>query len=154
GLGEVGHVADQVLDLVDLHDYLRLRLAGGRRFWFGRELAPCFAVARFAASSEVAAISPAPTGTAAFGRWTPPPARCGGALALCRSFSTVRIGAAMKIDEYAPIATPMNIANAKFFNVSPPNSSSDRIGSSTTSEVFTDRITVWFSERSTTFVYP
>ena len=46
----------------------------------------------------------------------------------------------MKIDEYAPIATPMNIANAKSFRVCPPNSSSDRMGSSTTSEVFTDRI--------------
>ena len=26
----------------------------------------------------------------------------------------------MKIDEYAPIATPTNIANAKSFSVSPP----------------------------------
>ena len=32
----------------------------------------------------------------------------------------------------------------------PPNSSNDRIGSSTTSEVFTERMTVWFSDRSTT----
>jgi hypothetical protein len=63
-------------------------------------------------------------------------------------------GAAMKIDEYAPIATPTNIANAKFFRVSPPNSSSDRIGSNTTSDVFTDRITVWLRDRSTTLVYP
>ena len=53
----------------------------------------------------------------------------------------------MKIDEYAPIATPMNIANAKSFSVWPPNSSSDRIGSSTTSDVFTDRISIWFSEQ-------
>src|SRR5256885_7435032 len=45
-------------------------------------------------------------------------------------------------------------SDLKFFSVSPPNSRSDRIGSSTTSEVFTDRITVWLSERSTTFVYP
>ena len=60
----------------------------------------------------------------------------------------------MKIDEYAPIATPTNIANAKSFSVSPPNSSRDRIGSSTTSDVFTDRISTWFSERSTTPVYP
>ena len=32
GLREVGDVADQGFDLVDLHGYLRLRLAGGRRF--------------------------------------------------------------------------------------------------------------------------
>ena len=48
----------------------------------------------------------------------------------------------------------MNIANAKSFRVSPPNSSNDRIGSSTTSEVFTDRMKVWFSDRSTTPSYP
>ena len=52
----------------------------------------------------------------------------------------------MKIDEYAPIATPTNIANAKFFRVSPPNSSRDRIGSRTTSDVLTDRISTEFRE--------
>ena len=52
----------------------------------------------------------------------------------------------MKIDEYAPVATPTNIANAKSFSVSPPKSSSDRIGRSTTSDVFTERMNTWFSE--------
>ena len=52
----------------------------------------------------------------------------------------------MKMDEYAPVATPTNIANAKSFSVSPPNSSSDRIGSSTTSDVFTERMNTWFSD--------
>ena len=40
----------------------------------------------------------------------------------------------------------MNMANAKSFSVSPPNSSSDRMGSSTTSEVFTERMNTWFME--------
>ena len=52
----------------------------------------------------------------------------------------------MKIDEYAPVVTPTNIANAKSFSVSPPNNSRDRIGSSTTSEVFTERMNTWFRE--------
>ena len=55
----------------------------------------------------------------------------------------------MKMDEYAPVATPTNIANAKSFSVSPPNSSSDRIGRSTTSDVFTERMNTWFKESST-----
>ena len=50
----------------------------------------------------------------------------------------------MKIDEYAPVATPTNMANAKSFSVSPPKISSDRIGRSTTSEVFTERMNTWF----------
>src|SRR5213079_1712227 len=40
-LGEVRDVADQGLDLLDLHgSYLRLRLADGRRFWPGRGRVP------------------------------------------------------------------------------------------------------------------
>ena len=52
------------------------------------------------------------------------------------------------------MATPMNIANAKSLSVCPPNSSSDTIGSSTTSDVFTDRINVWFNDMLTTPAYP
>ena len=58
----------------------------------------------------------------------------------------VSIGAAMKIEEYAPIATPTNIANAKSFNVAPPKNSSDTIGRITTSEVFTDLISTWLHD--------
>src|SRR6266496_753758 len=63
-----------------------------------------------------------------------------------RSLNRARTGAAMKIEEYAPVATPMNRAKAKSFSVWPPNSSRAPMGRRTTSEVFTDRIRVWFSE--------
>jgi hypothetical protein len=48
------------------------------------------------------------------------------------------------------MATPTNRAKAKSLSVSPPNSRSAPIGNSTTSEVLTERISVWFSDRSTT----
>ena len=60
------------------------------------------------------------------------------------------MGEAMKIEEYAPDATPMNSANAKSLRVSPPNRSRDRMGSSTTNDVFNDLIKVSFKERFTT----
>ena len=44
------------------------------------------------------------------------------------------------------MTTPTSIANAKSRSVSPPNSSSERIGSTTTSEVLTDRMSTWFIE--------
>ena len=47
----------------------------------------------------------------------------------------------------------MNRANAKSFRVEPPNSSSDRIGSSTTRDVFTERINTWFRDVLTTPEY-
>ena len=53
-------------------------------------------------------------------------------------------------EEYAPVATPTNMANAKSFSVVPPKNSRDRIGSSTTSEVLTDRISTWLRDMSTT----
>ena len=59
----------------------------------------------------------------------------------------------MKMDEYVPEATPTNRAKAKSFSVSPPNRSRERMGSSTTNDVFTDRIKVSFSERLTTPEY-
>src|SRR5205823_5827429 len=70
-----------------------------------------------------------------------------------RSLSSASIGEATKIEEYVPDATPTNRANAKSFRVEPPNSRSDRIGSSTTNDVFTDRINTWFSEMFTTPEY-
>jgi hypothetical protein len=70
-----------------------------------------------------------------------------------RSFRITRSGTATKIDEYAPVMTPISIANAKSFSVSPPNNRSDRIGSTTTSDVFTDRISTWFMDRFATPSY-
>ena len=67
-----------------------------------------------------------------------------------RSLSTVTSGAARNTEEYAPMTTPTIRANAKSFSVSPPNSSRDVIGSTTTSEVFTDRMKTSFSESFTT----
>src|SRR3954454_767050 len=148
-LGEIRDVADQRFDLLDLHGYLRLRLAGWpfllRAFGLGRGRDAIAAGAPVAAASSAAAIAGCAAGprTVRVGWVAPPPFTC-------RSWMIVRTGAAMNIEEYAPIATPMNIANAKSFSVWPPNSSSDRIGKSTTRDVFTDRITVWFNERSTT----
>ena len=52
------------------------------------------------------------------------------------------------------MATPTSIANAKSLRVSPPNSNSDRMGITTTSDVFTERMIVWLSERLTTPLYP
>jgi hypothetical protein len=46
----------------------------------------------------------------------------------------------MKIDEYAPEITPTSSANAKSFNVSPPKSSSEPTGISTTKLVASDRV--------------
>ena len=66
-----------------------------------------------------------------------------------RSFKNASSGAAMKIDEYVPAATPMNSANAKSFSVWPPKSSRLPIGSRTTSDVFRDRIRVWFNDMLT-----
>ena len=43
----------------------------------------------------------------------------------------------------------MNSAKAKSFSVWPPNTSNVPIGSSTTRDVFTERIRVWFSDRLT-----
>ena len=60
----------------------------------------------------------------------------------------------MKTDEYAPVATPTNIANAKSFSVSPPKSNNDRIGRSTTSDVLTERMNTWFSDSSHVSAYP
>jgi len=56
----------------------------------------------------------------------------------------------MKIEEYAPVTTPMNRAKAKSFRVWPPKNSKAPMGSRTTSDVFTDRIRVWFRELLTT----
>ena len=55
----------------------------------------------------------------------------------------------MKIDEYVPEATPTSSANAKSFSVSPPNSSSARIGSSVQNDVASDRVSTSLIERLT-----
>jgi hypothetical protein len=46
----------------------------------------------------------------------------------------------MKIDEYAPEATPISSANAKSFSVSPPNSSSEPTGINTVKLVASDLV--------------
>src|ERR1700727_2701309 len=56
----------------------------------------------------------------------------------------------MKIDEYAPEATPINKANAKSFNVEPPNSSSAITGSRVQEVVINDRVRTSDIERFTT----
>src|SRR5439155_6099812 len=63
------------------------------------------------------------------------------------------MGAATKIEEYVPDATPTNSANAKSFNVCPPNNNNDPIDSNTTRELLTDRIRVWFKDMVTTPEY-
>ena len=55
----------------------------------------------------------------------------------------------MKIDEYAPDATPMSSANAKSFSVAPPNSSSARIGISVHEVVARERVSTSLIERLT-----
>ena len=57
-----------------------------------------------------------------------------------RSFQCVSTGEAMKIDEYAPDATPTSSANAKSRSVEPPNSNSARIGNSVHDVVAIDRV--------------
>ena len=101
------------------------------------------------------AVPPSPPSPVRTDRRVGAIARCMARARICwnrgsRSLTMARIGAAMKIDEYVPEATPMNSANAKSFRVWPPKSSSDPMGSSTTSEVFTDRIRVWFKDMFTT----
>ena len=58
----------------------------------------------------------------------------------------VRIGAAMKIDEYAPDAMPTISANAKSFSVAPPYTSSAPTGSSVMNVVVSERRIVSHSE--------
>ena len=65
-----------------------------------------------------------------------------------RAFSTENNGAARKIDECTPIAVPMNIANAKSFGSRRRTAAATGSAGSTTSDVFTDRISTWFSDRS------
>ena len=152
-LGEVGDVADQLLDLLDLHDLTSAcasPAASPLRLRPRPRGPPVRAVARAAAASPVAAHRRGRRGGGRRPpRHDPLPVRAP-LLELAEPrlapLRIARSGAAMKIDEYAPVATPMNIANAKSFSVSPPKSSNDRIGSSTTSEVFTERINTWFSE--------
>ena len=55
----------------------------------------------------------------------------------------------MKIDEYAPEATPIISAKAKSFSVSPPNSSSAAIGSSVQKLVASDLVSTSDIERFT-----
>ena len=55
----------------------------------------------------------------------------------------------MKIEEYVPEATPISSANAKSFSVSPPNSSSERIGSSVQKLVASERVMTSDIERLT-----
>ncbi len=55
----------------------------------------------------------------------------------------------MKIDEYAPEATPIISANAKSCSVAPPNSSSAMIGISVQAVVAIDRVSTSLIERFT-----
>ncbi len=66
-----------------------------------------------------------------------------------RSFQCVSTGEAMKIDEYAPEATPINSAKAKSRSVEPPNSSSAMIGSSVHDVVAIDRVNTSLIDRFT-----
>jgi hypothetical protein len=107
--------------------YLRFRFAGGFRLDFGRgrcELA-VRAVVRVAAAalteadSATDAAAPA-AGSALSARRARMASRATVRSCSCRyrgsrSFRSVRTGAATKIDEYAPVSTPTNIANAKSF---------------------------------------
>ena len=71
-----------------------------------------------------------------------------------RSFSTARIGVAMKIDEYEPVMSPTSRATAKSCNataprIHEPTTSSDSTGSTAARLVLSDRISVWFIDRLT-----
>ena len=55
----------------------------------------------------------------------------------------------MKIEEYAPEATPISSANAKSLSVAPPNSSSAITGSSVHEVVISDRVSTSDMERFT-----
>ena len=55
----------------------------------------------------------------------------------------------MKIDEYAPEATPTSSAKAKSFSVEPPKNSSARIGSSVHRLVASERVSTSDIERLT-----
>ena len=55
----------------------------------------------------------------------------------------------MKIDEYAPEATPISSAKAKSCSVAPPKSSSASIGSSVQEVVASDRVSTSDIERLT-----
>ena len=55
----------------------------------------------------------------------------------------------MKIEEYAPEATPISSAKAKSFSVEPPNSSSAMIGISVHEVVAIDRVSTSDIERLT-----
>ena len=55
----------------------------------------------------------------------------------------------MKIDEYAPDATPISSANAKSWSVEPPNASSAMIGSSVHEVVAIDLVSTSDIERLT-----
>src|SRR5437867_2149953 len=63
------------------------------------------------------------------------------------------MGAATKMEEYVPDATPTNSAKAKSFNVCTPTNNNAPIGNNTTREVLTDRIRVWFRDMFTTAEY-
>src|SRR4051794_8058740 len=55
----------------------------------------------------------------------------------------------MKMDEYVPDATPISKANAKSVSVSPPNTSSEVIGSSVQNDVASERVMTSLMERLT-----
>ena len=63
-----------------------------------------------------------------------------------RCFQSVTIGAAMKIDEYAPDVTPTSSANAKSFSVAPPKRNSAPTGSSVMNVVASERRIVSHSD--------
>src|SRR3989344_1709561 len=58
-------------------------------------------------------------------------------------------GLAIKIEEYAPEATPTINASEKYLSVSPPKKKSEAITNSTVATVLTDRPTVWRKLAST-----
>ena len=66
-----------------------------------------------------------------------------------RSFQCVSTGEAMKIDEYAPDATPTNSAKPKSRSVESPNTTSASTGSSVQNVVASDRVMTSDIERLT-----
>ena len=153
GLGEVGDVADQRLDLLDLHGSPPLALGRGLRRLLRRARRSAFGRSRVRLPSRAVAAAAAAVGG---GRRPPRPARARRGRG-CGPERAARVLADQHEDRRrdedrreAPIATPTNIANAKSFSVSPPNSSRDRIGSRTTRDVFTDRINPGSGTGSTT----
>jgi hypothetical protein len=65
-----------------------------------------------------------------------------------------RSGEAMKIEEYAPLVSPMTSASPKSSSVVAPSSndpttSTESTGTMATSDVLIDRAKVWFMDRFT-----